>query len=114
MIATDEKPYGNCQDCGIDLADRNAVTAHIHATMAPTNELGVIACGHRVSIVNPTDIEVRASRARLAIQDALSSTIEDLYDDVLRGDLTVAEVSAEMWAFDLRNEWDDYVAEAEA
>ena len=107
------QPYAKCQDCGIDLADRDAVTAHGRDTMAPTNELGVVARGHRVSIVNPTDEERRVSRVRVALGDALDRACEELWDDVERGYFTADEVKAEIWAFDLDIAWDEYVAGSE-
>lgn len=106
-----EKPYAKCQDCGIVLADRDAVRAHGRDTMAPTGKAGIVARGHRVSIENPTESERQASRVRMRIGDALSEAVEELYEGVERGDFTAAEVSAEMWAFDLRDSWDEYVAE---
>lgn len=109
---TTEKPYGKCQDCGVDLADRDAVSAHGRETMAPTGEPGIVARGHRVSIVNPTDAERRAGRVRACIADALEDAYEDLYRYVERGEFTAADVTAEMWVFDLRDGWDDYAAGA--
>ena len=109
-----EKPYATCQDCGVDLADRDAVNVHGRDTMAPTGERGVTARGHRVSIVNPTDDERRASKVRMRVSDALDSAVGDLYSDVERGEFTAAEVGAQLWAFDLSDSWDAYVAEAEA
>lgn len=108
---TIEKPYATCQDCGVDLADRDAVTAHGRDTMAPTGEPGIVARGHRVSIVNPTEAEQRASRVRMSVTDALDSAYEDIYDRVERGEFTAAEVTENLWMFDLRDGWDDYVAE---
>jgi hypothetical protein len=110
---TVEKPYGKCQDCGIDLADRDAVSAHGRETMAPTGEPGIVARGHRVSIVNPTEGEMRASRVRIRVADALSEAVESIYESVERGEFTADEVSAELWAFPLEDAWDDYVAEVD-
>jgi len=103
--------YAKCQDCDIDLADRDALNDHTRATMAPTGEAGVVASSHRVRVVNPTEAERRASRVRMRIQDALGEAYEDLCKQVERGEFTGAEVAAEMWAFDLRDGWDDYMAE---
>lgn len=108
-----EKPYATCQDCGIDLVDRDAVTAHCRDTMAATGEPGIIKRGHRVRIVNPTEAEQRASRVRLAVSDALDSAYEDIYDRVERGEFTAAEVTENLWQFDLRDGWDEYVAGVE-
>lgn len=109
------KSYAKCEDCGLDLADRDAVTAHGRDTMTPTGATsGITASGHRVSIVNPTESEIQASRVRMKIQDALDSAYEDLYDSIERGEFTAEQVKAEMWVFDVADGWDDYVAEAEA
>ncbi len=113
-MTTVAQPYAKCQDCDLDLADRPAVTAHGRETMAPvTGEGGVTARGHRVSILNPTDEERRASRVRMALSDALDKACEELWDDVERGYFTADEVTAEMWAFDLDIAWEEYVKEAE-
>lgn len=112
-VTLDEKPYGKCQDCGIDLADRAAVSVHGRETLAPTSQPGVTARGHRVRIVNPTEEEQRARWISTRISDALDSAYEDLYESVERGKCTAAEISAEMWKFDLRDGWDDYVSGAE-
>jgi hypothetical protein len=113
-MPVEDRPYGKCQDCDIDLADRDAVTAHGRETMAPTNESGIIARGHRVRIINPTEAEQRASTVRMRLGDALDDACESLYERVERGEFTAAEVSEHLWMFDLRDQWDDYVAEAEA
>lgn len=102
--------YAKCQDCGADLADRETVTAHGRDTLAPTGEPGLVARGHRVSIVNPTEAEVRVRRLRLRISDALDSAYEDLYDCVERGEFTAAEVRQSLWMFDLADGWDEYAA----
>lgn len=108
------QPYATCQDCGVDLADRDAVTAHGRETMAPTGEVGVIARGHRVSIVNPTEAERRASRVRSEVGYLLDNLYDDLYERVERGDFTASDVTDNLWPFDLRDGWDEYVSEAEA
>lgn len=105
--------YAKCVDCGIDLVDRAAVTAHGSETMAPTGEVGVIARGHRVSIVNPTDEERRASRVRSEVGYALDRLYEELDECVQRADVTAADVRDNLWMFDLRDGWDEYVAEAD-
>ena len=108
---TTDTTYGKCQDCNVDLADRDAVTTHTRDTVAPTGEQDVVARGHRVLIVNPTEEERRASQARMHLRDAIDSAYEDLSECVERGDLTAAEIAAEMWAFDLEDGWDAYMAE---
>lgn len=110
---TTETPYAKCQECDAEFADRAAVTAHGQETMTPTGEQGIVARGHRVSIVNPTEAERRQSRLRLYISDALDDLYETLYERVERQGFTAEEFSEAMWVFDLRNGWDDYVAEAE-
>lgn len=112
-VVASDKPYAKCQECSAEFADRDAVSAHGRDTMTPTGEAGIVARGHRVSIVNPTEAEQRASRVRMRIEDALQSAYEDLYELVEKGDFTAAEVAAEMWVFDLRDGWDDYVAEGD-
>ena len=107
-----QKSYGKCQDCEIDLADRDAVNAHMRETRTPTGEPGVIERSHRVRIVNPTEEERRASRVRMALADALDKFCEELWDDVERGYFTADEVKAEMWAFDIDTAWEDYVKES--
>lgn len=113
MTTTAEAVYAKCADCDVDLADRDAVSAHGRKTMAPTGEQGVVARGHRVNIVNPTDEERRAGRVRWAIGDALERLYERLHEAVERNEFTAADVKAEMWAFDLADGWDDYAAEAQ-
>jgi hypothetical protein len=112
-VTTTETPYASCQDCGIALADRDAVTAHGSATMAPTGEPGIVARGHRVSILNPTEPERRASRARMHIGDALLAAYEHLYDRAERHEITVDEIKAELWAFDFGDGWDEFLEEVD-
>lgn len=112
-MTTTTETYAKCVDCGVDLADRAAVTAHGSETMAPTGEQGVVARGHRVSIVNPTEDERRESRLRMHIGDALNDLYDDLYERVERGEFTAEEFGKAMWPFDLRDGWDEYVAEAD-
>lgn len=103
--------YAKCVDCGIELADRDAITAHGRETMAPTGETGIVARGHRVSIVNPTEAERRESRLRMHIADALDDLYDALYERVDRDEFTAEEISKAMWVFDLRDGWDDYASE---
>jgi hypothetical protein len=106
--------YATCQDCGVDLADRDAMTAHFRDTSAPTGEPGVTARSHRVRVVNPTEAEQQARQVRLRVQDALDEAFDALYEWVQRGDFTAAEVTKELSYFDLPDGWDEYVAEGES
>lgn len=113
-----EKVYAKCQECGVDLADRDAVSAHGKETMAPTPtsevfSTGVVARGHRVSIINPTETEKRASRVRRAVSDALETAYEEIFEGVERQEFTAAEVTANLWMFDLHDGWANYVGENE-
>jgi hypothetical protein len=112
-MTTTDTFYAKCVDCGVDLADRDALTAHGSETMAPTGEVGVVARGHRIRIVNPTEAEQRESRLRMHIGDALDDLYEALYERVEREEFTAEEFSKAMWVFDLRDGWDDYVSEAD-
>ena len=107
--------YAKCQDCDVDLADRAAINAHSSETMTPTGKPtgkpGVVSRGHHIRIVNPTEGERRASRARLAIADALSAAVDHLVEVVDRGDVTADEIGSQMWGFDLADEWDQYLKE---
>jgi hypothetical protein len=105
--------YAKCSTCDLELADREKVNAHCRETMEPTGEPGVTHRGHTVQIVNPTQEEQRAARARQAIADALDKACEELWDEVERGRLTLGEIKAEMWAYDFDDAWGRYVEEAE-
>lgn len=106
-----EKPYAKCVDCDLDLADRDAMNAHLHDTVAPTGEAGVTARGHSARVVNPTEAEQRASQVQMRVQDALEAAYEDLHERVDLGEFTAAEVAENLWMFDLRDGWDSYTAE---
>lgn len=112
-MTTVAQPYAKCKDCDLDFVDRDAMSAHLSETVAPTGEAGIVARGHRAVVVNPTEEERRASRVRMAISDALDKACEELWDDVERGYFTAAEVTAEMWAYDLDTAWEEYVAGSE-
>lgn len=102
--------YAKCQDCGVDLADRDALNAHTKATMAPTGEAGITARSHRVQVINPTEDEMRASRVRSAIDRALDDLYTELDERVRRGDFSEEQVTEQIRWFDLTDGWDEYAS----
>lgn len=100
--------YGVCKDCGAEVADREAMSAHFRATMDQAN-----GRSHSVSIVNPTDEERRESRIRHEISDGLNNLYESLDRLVERVGFTAQEIGAAMWAFDLRDGWEQYLEDSD-
>lgn len=113
MTTTAEPIYAKCKDCDAEFPDRDTMSSHLHDTIAPTGEPGLIARGHQARVINPTEAEQRESRATWAISSALDTLYEELYEEVERGRCTAEEITKVMWKFDLRDGWDEYVAEAD-
>lgn len=110
-MSAPKQPYATCNDCGVDLADRDGVSAHGRDTMTPTGESGIVARGHRITIVSPTEAEQRASRARMVISDALDEAYEYMSDRIDRDEVTLTEIAENLWVFDLADGWADYMEE---
>lgn len=111
-------PYARCteEDCGLEFVNREAMSAHLKETVAPTTTskvftTGLLARGHRATVVNPTPEEQQASRVRSAIDSALDDLYSELDRELDRGRFTQEEVREGLRWFDLSDGWDSYIEE---
>ena len=99
---TDETlPHSRCMTCGIDLPTLTDAREHMVATIpAP------VGTSHVTTILNPTEDERRASRARSLVKEAIFAAMEHIGEG--RGDLTCQEVREALSRVDLDDEWSDW------
>lgn len=117
MSAAVTQPYAVCSTCERTFADRDEVRAHMSASMEPTSPeeqaRGVMARGHSVRVVNPTDEEREEQRVSFAVSNIIERAVEramvDLDNEVERGRLTIDQVKSELtWYSDFADAWDEW------
>lgn len=94
-----ETPHSRCKTCGIDLPTRDDASAHMNETADASLERR----SHTTVVINPTEEERRATRARNLVNYAINDAIERIGDE--RGDLTGAEIREALSCVDLDAEW---------
>ena len=99
---TETLPHSRCKTCGIDLLTLDDARAHMNETLDASPHLR----SHTTEVINQTEPERRASRARNLVQDAIYDAIERIADD--RGDLTGQEIREALSWIDLDDEWSDW------
>jgi hypothetical protein len=116
MMATtrfDPKPgriYGKCRDCGIEIATQELSRQHLDGTSSKHGSRS-----HSVIVLNPSRQSQISSHIAWRLDVAINAAFEDLMRDVERGDLTVEEISGEMYSYpDFSDGWDEFVEEGRA
>ena len=111
MSSTDNQPgpYAACVTCDEHLSDREAMDAHMDATLEVSTE----GRSHQVRVVNPTPEERAKSRASvlvaLAVGDAIERCMDGLYSDVRSGTIPASDVVEALNSNpDIADAWDDY------
>lgn len=107
------KPYGRCNDCGVEVADKDASSRHLSETFEAAKATGG-SSSHSVRVLND-DREGRIkSEVRQAVSGAIDDAIEELWQLVDDGGATEEEISSALAHYsDFRDAWGEAQGEVE-
>lgn len=107
------QPYGKCNDCGVELIDKNAASAHTTETFEAAKVKGVGQSSHGVRVQNDTRDGRIKSGVSQVVEDAITDAVDELWRLVDSGDATEEEVTAGL-AFhsEFQDAWEEAVSES--
>lgn len=96
-----DEPYGKCENCGLTLETEDDSRAHMQETYVSGLK------SHRIAVKNPG----RPSRVRSwvggVISDAIDDAINNLRDEMSRGDVAAEEIGESLkWYSDFSDAWE--------
>lgn len=103
------KPYGKCNDCGIEVADKEESSDHLAETFAAAKAEGG-SKSHSVSVLNADRVGRISNEVSRTVDAAIENAMDDLWRLVDSGDASEGEIEAGL-AFhsEFRDAWREVV-----